>query len=425
MKEQNFSGISNSPLTVKECQNARPMEKPYRLSDRQGLYLEVRPSGHKAWKFDYRFEGRILTKTYGTFPELSLKEARDRHIIAKGELAQGINPRHEEIERQKKQNLANLSPRTWRDVCLAWLETRLNDKAASTQKTYRMRLQHFFVDDLGDKPFTDITFEDLKSIVRHLEDQKMYASSQTCISLLKRIYRYAKAERWVEENLAEDLQEIVKARPASDKKNFPAIVDTNGVREMLLKIDVYAASRRCTPWVGALLKLAPLVALRAQELVLTKWVDVDLDKAIWTIPAERTKTRKEHKVYLSSQAKGILQDLIDRNLRENEFVFFSRKSKTGHLNSMGLTPCLERAGITDHTMCHHGWRSVLSTLAHEALAPHILIEKALAHSVGSAVVQAYSRGTYEAQLRIFYQWWADYLDALRLGEVKMWAGASC
>lgn len=408
-------GDASTGLTMLECKNAMPKEKAYKLPDRLGLYLMVWPNGSKSWRFNFRFGGTVKTLTYGKYPDLNLKDARELHLQAKLELAKGVNPietrkqaKDQQIREEQEKTL------TWRKVCMAWFNNKMTGKSKKTRDNNLARLENYVLaNGLGEKAFADVTFDDLKGIIRKLEARNAYDLAGRVCNLICRVCAYARAERWCDHNLAEGLTEIKKPRPLGDKQSRPAIVSLEGVRDMLLKIDDFIERPRATtPWMCAALQISPLVALRGSELTNAKWSEIDLVNGIWTIPADRMKERKEHRVFLSTQAKAILQALVDKEQVQNDFVFYSFYIR-GHITVEGLNKALHLTGIPKGEMCHHGWRSVLSTLAHEALAPHILIEKALSHAIGDAVVQAYNRSTYDKHMRVFMQWWADFLDALK------------
>lgn len=161
----------------------------------------------------------------------------------------------------------------------------------------------------------------------------------------------------------------------------------------------------------AALQLYPYTALRAQELFLARWEDIDFEKQLWRVPAENTKTRKAFERPLSRQSVSILQDLLKYRAASG-FVFHSGR---GHLQGESINKAMHMCGIPKGEHCLHGWRKTFSTLAHEAGCPAALVERGLSHKSGDEIALIYNKAAYTEPLRIVFQWWADFLDALRDG----------
>lgn len=396
-------------LTDLQVKSSKPTGKPQKLTDGGGLYLYISSVGGKSWRYDYRFHGSRKTYTIGKYPTVGLKEARKRHVELQDLLASGIDPSN---HKKEEQSIAQEQVRTFRDVAVEWFQTKQSGNAPKTASTCLGRLNNHIFPLIGDLPYASIGFDDLKNVIRKLEDQGKFEMASRVAWILGAIGRYAKINRWSEHNIADGITEILRTRTEA-VNHRPAIVSKDGVANMLRKIDAYCASGRPSLFMQGALRLFPLLALRGNELVAATWGEVDFNNAVLVIPNERMKARGgAHTVYLSTQVLEILHELF--SFRRSKYIFHSGQ-KVAHLTIEGVNDGLRRAGIPKGDHCIHGWRSVFSTLAKEAHATERLVEMALAHSVDNRVGQAYTRGSFEADMRYLYQWWADYLDALKTG----------
>lgn len=398
-------------LTDTRIKSIKPEAKPLKFADGGGLYLYVSPAGGKLWRVDYRFNGKRRTYSLGKYPAVSLKDAREGLAQLQAHLANGIDPA-EEKKREKQQVQSEIL--TYRGVAEDWFKTKQSGNTPRTASACLGRINKHILPAIGQRPYHNISFEDLRQIVRGLENSGKFEMARRVAQILNQVGKHAKLNRWSEQNNAEGITEILQRRPIGDKQPRPAITEHVGVAEMLRKIEAYCQSGRPAPFMQGALRLFPLLGLRGTELLGATWDEVDFEKRTLTVPGERMKIKsKSHTVYLATQTVEIFRMLAEHKL--SKYVF-PAGGKLGHLTVEGVNNGLHRAGIPKGEHCNHGWRSVLSTLAHGAHATYELVEIALAHNVGNEVSQAYNRARYEADMRYFFQWWADYLCALRDGE---------
>ncbi len=400
------------PLKDAFLRTVKPQAKAQKYADGGGLYLYVSPSGGKLWRMDYTLEGRRKTASFGAYPAVSLKDARMRRDDAKAMIAQGIDPVQEK-KRVKLEAAAERRARelTFRLAAMDWLGTQKQANAERTRKGIEGRLNLHIFPIIGSKPLVEVTFDDLRAILRRLEGQGKYEMAKRVCHILSQICRYARLNKWTAHNIAEDLSAILEKRPADDQKGFPAVTSPEGVAEILRRIQRYVDTGRSSPYMNAALQLYPYTALRAQELFLARWEDIDFVKQVWRIPAENTKTRKAFERPLSRQTLSILQGLLSYRAASG-FVFNSGR---GHLQGESINKAMHTCGIPKGEHCLHGWRKTFSTLVHEAGCPAVLVERGLSHKSGDETALTYNKAAYMEPLRIVFQWWSDYLDALRDG----------
>ncbi|MBR4742532.1 MAG: integrase arm-type DNA-binding domain-containing protein [Desulfovibrio sp.] len=407
-------------LTDKVVRAAQPKDKPYKLSDGMGMYLEVQPNGRKWWRWKYRFQGKEKRMSLGVFPETSLSDARRRCLEARKLLADGIDPsaKRQEEKREAKQEVQRQTL-TYRKAAMEWFEQRQAGNAERTKKVNLQRLERHVFPALGDKPLMDVTQENQLAVLRGLEETDKLVEAQKVLQLMRQIAAYALARGWTETKIAEGLKELMK-KPRKVEKHLPAITTLDGVADMLRKIETYCKSGKSSMFVNGALKLFPYLALRGEQLLAARWEEVDFEKSVLEVPVERCqKTGKPFVVYLSRQAMIILKELYE--VRRNGFIFRSG-ANSGHVSKEGVNIAMHFAGIPKGAMVNHGWRSVLSTLGHEYCPDYEAVELALSHELGNAVAQAYNRGQYVERRKRFAQWWADFLDALRGGaELPKWS----
>ncbi len=401
-------------LSEKQIRAAKPLEKSYKLADGSGLYLYVSPTGGKSWRYDYRFAGKRKTLTYGSYPHVPLKLARDRHASARQLLSEGIDPAaQKQLDKRQDALKKQQSELTFEVVARDWYQTQQSANAERTRTSILGRMNLHILPAIGKIPFSDITFENFRDIVRNLETHGKYEMARRVANIITQICRHAKLNQWAEFNKAEDLTRILQKRPLDDKKGLPAITDKDGVATMLRRIHTYVSANKSSTYMQAALCLYPLTVQRAQELVMATWDEIDFDNTVWHCPAKHMKGNKAHDIPLSRQALNILQEL--KNFRTSNPHIFPSGSKLGHITGESVNKAMHLAGIPKGQMCLHGWRKVFSTLAHEAGAPTMLIEKSLAHVSGDDVARAYDKSRHIEARRVLLQWWADYLDSLRDG----------
>ncbi|MCF3461125.1 integrase arm-type DNA-binding domain-containing protein [Stenotrophomonas maltophilia] len=392
-----------APLTDTAIRKAKPGPKPTKLRDGGGLYVQLNPDGSRWWRWDYRRPviGKRNTLSLGTYPEVSLADARGRQAEARRLLASGIDPG----EHRKAAKVAGVekAANSFEVVTREWLGKQ------KWVESYRCKVVAWMDNDvfpwIGGRPVAELAAPDFLRVARRIEERGAIESAHRIMQNCGQVMRYAVATGRADRNPVADLRGAL-APPM--ERHHAAITDPRELGGLLRAIDGYAgdASTR------AALRLAPLVFVRPGELRHAEWSEIDLDAGEWNIPAHKMKMREPHLVPLSSQAVAILRDLQPLT-GHRQYVFPGGRSPKRPLSDNALTAALRRMGFDKETMTAHGFRATARTLLDEVLGwrPD-LIEHQLAHAVRDPNGRAYNRTSHLAERRKMMQAWADYLDAL-------------
>lgn len=392
-------------LTVKQINSARRMKKLYKLPRERGLYLLVYPNGVKGWRHSITINGRETTLSYGNYPDISLKLARDKRDETRLKLAQGINPvAQKRAEKHAKGDTFEAIAREWlENGCPPNKNGRPLEPNTISQLTKRLE-NHVFPRH-GHVPIKDITVPDLHQTLRRIVSKGNIETAHRVRSVCGRVFRYAVATGRAERDQAADLKD---ALPSVATKSFAAITEPTEIGGLLRAIDGYQGQ----PTVIAALRLAPLVFVRPSELRGAEWGEIDLDTAEWIIPAARMKISRDHWVPLSTQAVAILKEL-HRHTGSGWIVFPGIRSSNRPISENTLNGALRRLDYSSEQMTSHGFRSMASTRLNEMGFDPDVIEAQLAHVDTNRVRAIYNRAEYLQKRRDMMQEWADYLDCLR------------
>lgn len=399
-----------APLTDTAIRKAKPGPKPAKLRDGGGLYIQVNPDGSRWWRWDYRrpVTGKQNTLSFGTYPEVSLADARERRAEARRQVAAGIDPgEHRKAERAAGQER---SANSFEVVAREWL-----GKQGWVDK-YRIKIIAWMENDVfpwvGSRPVAELTAPDFLRVARRIEDRGAIESARRIMQNCGQVMRYAIATGRADRNPVADLRGAL-ASPV--ERHHAAITDPKQLGGLLRAIDDYSGDAVTR----AAMRLAPLVFVRPGELRHAEWSEIDLEKAEWNIPAHKMKMREPHLVPLSSQALEILRDL--QPLTGNrQYVFPGGRSPKRPLSENAITAALRRMGFDKNTMTGHGFRATARTLLDEELGwrPD-LIEHQLAHAVRDPNGRAYNRTSHLSERKKMMQAWSDYLDRCRISNGKI------
>jgi integrase len=392
-------------LTVVQIRALKPAERPYKVADVDGLYLLVQPSGALLWRFRYRCCGIERKLSLGSFPEVSLVQARRKRDEAKAELDDGIDPVEEKRQRRLKAELA--AQTTFAVVAEEYIQKMEREgRSPATIKKARWFLE--LLDGIAKRPIASVTPHELLDVLKRVERRGHHETALRLRSFAGRVFRYGFATLRTERNPADILR---GALTIPRVKHHAAIIEPKKVGELLRAIDNYSGR----PETLHALRIAPHVFLRPGELRQAKWSEIDFAEKVWRVPAERMKMKQPHAVPLSRQVLYLLQDL--RSLaRDSEFLFPALHTTKRPLSDNTLNVALRRLGFEHDEMTSHGFRAMASTLLNESGLWHPdAIERALAHGQKDKVRAAYHRGAHWAERVRMAQWWSDYLDQLRVG----------
>ena len=391
--------LSNVQIT-----QANPRDKEYKLSDGGGLYLLVRPNGSKLWKHKLRINGKEQKLSYGSYPLVSLKEARTRRDETKLAMNRGEDPvrRRREEKLEAKFRGSNL----FADIAEEFIAKReAEGLAPSTIKKSRWFLQ-LLTPVIGKQPIDEITPLEMLSALRKIERKGHRETAKKTRSFASRVFQYAVITRRCSSDPAHPLRGALLAPVA---KQYAAITDPAALGKLLEAIDHFdgfPASRYA-------LKILPHVFVRPGELRLAEWREFDFEKSEWLIPAGRMKARKPHRVPLSRQVKAMLVEYSEWRGMEG-LVFASLRGRSRPINENAINNALRSMGYSGSEMTGHGFRSTASTLLNESGKWSAdAIERALAHRDPNVIRGIYHRGEHWAERVEMAQWWSDYLDGLK------------
>ena len=391
------------PLDALTLRNAKPQAKSYKLADGGGLHVEVTPAGGKWWRYRYRFGGKEQQLSLGTFPDVSLKDARERRDDARRLVTNGVNP--SEQRKARKAAGEGRAANSFEVVAREWFAKQSPLWEATYAEGIRARLDNDIFPWIGARPIDELTAPELLSVLRRLEKRGAIESAHRAKGNLGQVFRYGIATARCTRDPAADLR---GALAAVQVRHHPAVTDPQELGQILRVMHGYSG----TPVVVAALKLAPLLFVRPGELRTAQWVDIDLDDALWSYVV--TKTKVAHMVPLATQAVEILRELQVLTGR-GTYVFPGARTGQRPMSENGVTASLNRMELKD-VVTGHGFRASARTILDEVLQVRVeLIEHQLAHVVKDPNGRAYNRTKFLPQRRAMMQLWADYLDALREG----------
>ena len=396
-------------LTDVAIRNAKPGVKAIKLADGGGMFLLVTPAGGKLWRLKFRVDGREKLLAIGAYPEIGLGEARRRREEARELIAVGKDPSR---EKQRDKVRARIQAAdTFTAICHEYCEKRRRDGTKGWAPATAVRSEYLLslvCGSIGKLPIGEIEPADVLTAIRRIEGKGKLESARRSLQLAGAVFRYAVATTRLASDPTRDLR---GALTAPTVKHYGAITEAKRVGELLRAIDGYEGSGMTK----LALQIAPHVFVRPGELRHAEWCEIDLDGALWIIPAGKMKMRKAHQIPLSRQAVELFRQ-VQAVTGPNGYVFPSIRTRARPMSENTVNAGLRRLGYTTDEMTAHGFRAMASTLLNESGKWHPdAIERALAHGDTDKVRAAYHRGAHWNERVEMAQWWSDYLDTLRMG----------
>jgi integrase len=396
-------------LTDVAIRNAKPGMKATKLADGGGMFLLVTPAGGKLWRLKYRIDGREKLLAIGAYPEIGLGEARRRREEARELIALGKDPSREKQRDKVRSRLT--AANTFKAICDEYCEKRRRDgvkgwaPATATRSEYLLSL---VCGSIGKLPIGEIEPADVLAAIRRIEGKGKLESARRSLQLASSVFRYAVATARLASDPTRDLRGALTAPTVT---HYGAITEASKVGQLLRAIDDYEGSGITK----LALQIAPHVFVRPGELRHAEWSELDLDCALWIIPAGKMKMRKAHQVPLSKQAVDLFRE-VQAITGPTGYVFPSVRTRARPMSENTINAGLRRLGYASNEMTAHGFRAMASTLLNECGKWHPdAIERALAHGDDDKVRAAYHRGTHWKERVEMAQWWSDHLDQLREG----------
>lgn len=394
------------PLTDVSCRNAKPIEKAYKLTDSGGLHLLVKPNGGRYWRMKYYFLGKEKLLSFGTYPAVSLAEAREKREQARKQLANEIDPA--QIKRAAKQQKLLNNENTFEAVAREWHANRISTWTSGHGINILHRLEKDVFPLLVGRPITEIEAPDILAVLRKVENRGALEIAKRLGQTCGQVFRYAIAIGLVKHNPVPHLKDALKPMI----KGHYAAIDVKELPEFLHTLEHNNA--RLYTLTRLAIRLMLLTFVRTGELIGAKWSEFDLDEAVWIIPAERMKMRIEHRVPLSTQAVALLRELKSIS-GTRELLFPNQSRPTDHMSNNTILSALKRLGYKGK-MTGHGFRALaMSTIKEKLGYRHEVVDRQLAHAPRNKVDAAYDRAKFLDERKIMMQAWADYLDSLSKG----------
>jgi len=412
-----------TPLNDTQIKQAKPQQQDYRLFDGGGLYLIIKAKGSKLWRFDYLspVDNKRKTISFGTYPDVTLSKARELRNEARQKIADKIDPSNERKEtKQQDKALKFESGLSLDNIFVKWFEATKHKRAITTNEKAQRAYEKDLAPWIGKLNIKQIKKAAVIECLKRVDSRTGGESARRLMMLCNQVWRYAVSEDFCEHNIIADIDASIVLKQVIHKQ-MAHITDEMELSKLLQAIDSYRGHfiTICA------LKIAPLLIVRPLNIRLMAWSEIDFEKALWSIPAQknsdgsrnegyqnRMKRGEPHIVPLSKQALAILNEI--RPLTgDSRFVFpATRGDDDKPLSENTLNGALSNMGYKNQTM--HGIRHTASTILNESgLFRPDVIEKALAHNDKNSIRATYNKASYLEERKQLMQWWADYLDGLK------------
>lgn len=392
-------------LNIKQIEALKPTEKPYKVADSGGLYIEISPVGGKAWKLKYRYLGKEKKLSLGRYPVVSLKDARDKRDDAKRVLDSGKDPGAE--KKRAKIEAMTAMENTFQVIAEEWAGRHFVNKAPAHKARVVSRLEKNIYPYIGSRPVAEITPADILRVIQLIEKRGAIETAHRALQNISQIMRYAVATCRLTIDPTPSLRGALQPVTLS---HMAAPTTPSEVAGFLRLIEAFTGGQV----VSAALRLLPLVFVRPGTFRKMEWSEVDLEKGEWNIPADKMKMKESHYVPLARQAVTILRDELLPITGGGKYVFPGGRSDVRPMSESAINGAYKRLGIDTRTeLTGHGWRATARTLLHEVLNyDPAVIEHQLAHRVADALGTAYNRTRFLEKRKEMMQAWADYLESL-------------
>lgn len=396
-----------SKLTAVQVRNAKPKEKPYKLTDGYGLHLHISKSGKKTWRYRFRLDGKESTYVIGEYPQMNLSDARSARLKARELVKDGKNPvKARKEEKFARKNKLGIQGDTLRQIALEWMAKQEESWSDGHTKAVRKSFELDVFPEIGNRPVETITTPDLVAMMDKVEDRGALETARKVLQRVNSVFMYASRRGKITHNPAANLKGSLKTRkavhhPALSKSELPQFL------QKLEKARIHISTK-----LG--LQFLILTAARTSEVRLAVWREIDLEENVWRIPADRMKMDSPHNIPLSRQALKILNHIGDI-FGKSGYIFPSVRNYRRPMSQNAMLYAMHSLGYHSKATVH-GFRATFSTIANEEGFNGDVIEKALAHIERNRVRAAYHRSEYIDKRRDLMQWWADYIDKLLIAD---------
>jgi integrase len=386
-------------LTDAKLRNLKPKTEQYRVADSHGLVIEINPNGSKLWRHRYRYNNKATMMSLGSYPIVSLLDARQARDNNKQMLKQGINPKQEK-------SLSNSVNSTFFDMFNLWIDNNKDDWSSKTTKQAIQRANNYLIPTLGNLPIEDIKSPDMRNLLLKIQDTGKLDMLLKVKGIANGVFKYSVGMGVITINPIRDLpNDIFKKKPV---KHYSTIVDPKKIGPFLQKLEQYRGSYE----VKTALNIAPHVFLRPNELVGLLWSEVDFDEKLIRISPDRMKMNRMHLVPMSKQVLSFFKEL-SKYSRGGDYVFPTPRNIKKPITPDSLRNALRKLGIEKDEFTTHSFRSMASTRLNELGFKSDFIEMQLAHAEGNKIRGAYNHAEYLPERKKMMQEWSSYLDKLQ------------
>ena len=396
-------------LTARQVQTAKPKDKLYRLSDGGNLYLCIRPSNSRSWQFRYKRPGqnKFTYLSFGTYPDTTLAEAREKALEARKVLSEGIDPQL--VKKEKKAQMIVEQNATFQHVAEQWKATKEGHIKEKTLHGNWRKLELYAFPKLALIPVSKITAPIAIAALRPLEEQGLLETVKRTAQLMNEIMNYAVNSGAIHANPLSGIRDVFKKHKVVHMK----ALQPHEMHELIKTVataNIQLVTRFLIEW-----QLHTMV--RPNEASGARWEEIDLENKVWVIPAERMKMNREHVVPLTIQMIAILE-AIKPISGHREFIFPSCRNPKVPTDSETANKALSRMGFKERTTAH-GLRAIASTTLNEKGFDSDVIEAALAHTDRNQIRKAYNRSDYLNSRRKLMSWWSDHIERSSYGSYSV------
>ncbi|GKX48660.1 tyrosine-type recombinase/integrase [Pectobacterium carotovorum] len=390
-------------LNARQVETAKPKDKPYKMADGGGLYLLVKTNGSRYWRLKYRIDGKEKLLALGVYPDVSLADARAKRDEARKGIAGGIDPL--EVKKEQKVEREAQVKNTFQEIALEWHSMKVKKWSAGYASDILEAFNKDVFPFIGQRPIADIKPLELLNVLKKMEDRGATEKAKKVRQRCGEVFRYAIVTGRAEYNPAPDL---TSAMQGHESTHYPFLT-IEELPAFFKALAGYSGSEL----VVLAARLMIITGVRTGELRGALWSEIDTDKALWEISAERMKMRRPHIIPLSTQALAIIEQI--RAMTGNfPLLFPGRNDPSKTMSEASINQVFKRIGYTGR-VTGHGFRHTMSTVLHEQGYNTAWIETQLAHVDKNAIRGTYNHAQYLDGRREMLQWYADYMDSLENG----------
>ncbi|EBP1747450.1 tyrosine-type recombinase/integrase [Salmonella enterica] len=387
-------------LNARQVETAKPKEKPYKIADGGGLYLLVKTNGSRYWRLKYRIYGKEKLLALGVYPDVSLADARAKRDEARKGIAGGIDPL--EVKKEQKVEREAQVKNTFQEIALEWHKMKVKKWSAGYASDILEAFNKDVFPFIGQRPIADIKPLELLNVLKKIEDRGATEKAKKVRQRCGEVFRYAIVTGRAEYNPAPDL---TSAMQGHESTHYPFLT-TEELPAFFKALAGYSGSELMV----LAARLLIITGLRTGELRGALWSEIDTEKALWEISAERMKMRRPHIIPLSTQALAIIEQ-IRAMTGQFPLLFPGRNDPSKTMSEASINQVFKRIGYTGR-VTGHGFRHTMSTVLHEQGYNTAWIETQLAHVDKNAIRGTYNHAQYLDGRREMLQWYADYMVSL-------------